>query len=124
MDKEFLNKQEEKLQKIKESLEHQLKSFAKEDKNLKHNWKSSFPEFDGSETGDSSLEVAQDEVEEYMGRLPVEHALEIKLKNVNLAIERIKKNTYGKCEKCKKPIPLDRLNVCPEARLCLECEKK
>jgi len=124
MDKAFLQNQEKILKESEEKLEHQLKSFAKEDTGIKHNWKSTFPEFDGSEIGDSKLEVAQDEVEEYMNRLSVEHTLEIKLKNVKLALERLGENKYGKCAKCNKEIALDRLKVCPEAKFCLNCEKK
>lgn len=123
MNKTFLKTQEDKLKETKKQLEEQLSSFAKKDEKLKDNWKANFPEFDGSETGGSRLEVAQDEVEEYLNRLSLEHALEIKLRDVNLALEKIKKNKYGKCEKCKKNVPQERLKVCPEARFCLKCKK-
>jgi RNA polymerase-binding transcription factor DksA len=124
MDKSFLKKQEEKLKELKKQLEAQLGSFAKKDEHVKDNWKSDFPSFDGSETGGSKLETAQDEVEEYLNRLPIEHTLEIKLRDINLALERIKKNQYGKCEKCGRDIPVKRLRVCPEARFCLKCQNK
>jgi DnaK suppressor protein len=124
MDKSFIKEQKEKLEEIKEKLETQLKSFAKQDENLKDNWKSNFPKLDKAAIGDSNLEVAQDEVEEYLNRLSVEHTLEIKLQNVRIALESVDNNQYGKCEKCKKTIPIERLKVCPEARLCLECERK
>jgi DnaK suppressor protein len=120
----FLKEQEEKLKKEKEGLEKELSSFAKKDKRGKNNWQSIFPDFDGSETGGSSLEVAQDEVEEYINRLPIEYALELKLKEVNLALEKIKKGEYGRCEKCKKEIPQNRLKAKPEARFCFECAKR
>ncbi len=124
MNKGFIKNQEEILLDMKNKLETQLESFAKKDENLDHNWKSDFPKLDKSAIGDANLETAQDEVEEYMNRLSIEHALEIKLKNIAHALERIKNGKYGKCEKCNKKIPLDRLKVCPEARLCLDCEKK
>ncbi len=123
MDK-FLKEQEERLRAIKKQLEKQLSSFAKKDKKIKENWKSKFPEFDGSETGSSYLEVAQDEVEEYLNRLPLEYLLELKLKDVNLALKKIKEGNYGICEKCKKKIPKNRLKIQPEARFCLECSRK
>ena len=123
MDK-FLKEQEEKLKAIKKQLEKQLSFFAKKDKKVKENWKSKFPEFDGSETGSSYFEVAQDEVEEYLNRLPLEYLLELKLKDVNLALKKIKEGNYGICEKCKKKIPKNRLKIQPEARFCLECSRK
>jgi len=123
MEEEFLKKQKAKLLQMKKDLEKELSVFATKDKELQHNWKTQFPSFNGTETGGSRLEVAQDEVEEYANKLPVEHALELKLKNVNLALEKIEKGEYGICEKCKKEIPKERLEVCPEARLCVECEK-
>jgi len=124
MSREFLKQQEKILIEMQDKLERQLESFAKKDENLDHNWKSDFPKLDKSAIGDANLETAQDEVEEYMNRLSLEHTLEIKLRNVVHALERIKEGKYGRCEKCNKKIPLDRLKVCPEARWCLDCEKK
>jgi len=49
--------------------------------------------------------------------------LELKLKNVDLALEKIKKGKYGICEKCGKEIEEKRLEVYPEARLCQKCKK-
>jgi DnaK suppressor protein len=119
----FLKKQEKKLKELRQQIEQQLVSFAKKDKKIKENWRSNFPEFNGTETGGSRLEVAQDEVEEYLNRLPVEYILELKLRDINLALEKIKKGTYGNCEKCKKKIPKKRLEAQPEARFCLKCKK-
>ncbi len=124
MKKEFIQKQKEKLEENKKMLLKELSRFAEEDTKIEGNWKSKFPEFDGSEIGDSRLEVAQDEVEEYLNRLPIEHSLEIKLQNINLSLKKINKNTYGKCEKCHKKISQERLRACPEARFCVKCEPK
>lgn len=121
MRKEFLEKQKLSLEKKKKELEKELKSFAKKDPQLKGNWNSNFPEFDGSETGGSRLEVAQDEVEEYLKRLPLEQAMELKLQLIEKALEKIKNNKYGKCEKCNKNISEKRLEACPEALCCVKC---
>ena len=67
------------------------------------------------------MEEKADEVEEYDNLLSVEHSLELKLKDVNGALEKIANETYGKCEKCRKEISEDRLKAMPEARLCIEC---
>ena len=37
---------------------------------------------------------------------------------------RISKNRYGVCEKCNSVIPIMRLELVPEARYCIECERK
>ena len=121
MKKEFIQKQKEKLEENKKALQKELSSFAKKNPKNKDDWESKFPEFSASEIGSSRLEVSQDEIEEYLTRLPVEHSLELRLQDVNLALKKIKANKYGKCEKCGKMIGLKRLEVCPEARFCMKC---
>lgn len=111
-----------KLQKEKRQLEKELKRFAKKDEKLEHDWDTRFPHFDG-ESGGALLEKGADEVEEYSTLLPIEYSLELKLREVNLALERIKKGKYGSCEKCQKPIEIKRLKISPEARLCSKCLK-
>lgn len=50
--------------------------------------------------------------------------LQKRLKDIDVALAKIAKGTYGFCEKCGMPIPLPRLELVPEARYCIECEKK
>jgi RNA polymerase-binding transcription factor DksA len=47
----------------------------------------------------------------------------VKLKNINLALEKIKKGNYGICEKCQREIEIDRLEAIPEARFCKKCKR-
>lgn len=54
----------------------------------------------------------------------LEKELRKSLEEINKALERIKKRTYGKCLSCRKLIDTDRLAVKPTALYCLECEKK
>lgn len=123
MNKKLLEELKEKLKNEKKALEKQLKTFAEKDPNLKDDWDTKFPNFGKDETGGSALEKAADEVEEYASLLPVEFSLETKLKDVNLALENIKKGEFGKCENCKKDIEEKRLKVLPSARLCMKCQK-
>ncbi|MDD5145450.1 MAG: TraR/DksA C4-type zinc finger protein [Candidatus Pacebacteria bacterium] len=123
MDKKIVLDLQKKLEKEKAGLEEQLKKFATKDEKLSGDWDTKYPRLDGNESGSGSLEIAADEVEQYGSLLPVEHSLEIRLKNVNLALEKIKKGNYGICEKCKKEIPSDRLKVSPESRFCIKCGK-
>lgn len=46
------------------------------------------------------------------------------LKEIETALAKIKKGTYGKCERCKKPIEGARLEVKPQAVYCLKCKKE
>lgn len=46
------------------------------------------------------------------------------LEAIRQAILRIEKKKYGQCEKCDSYIPLERVKIVPEARYCIECEKK
>jgi len=122
MDKKLLNELKEKLEKEKTVLEKELEKFAEKDKTVPGDWDTRFPHWDG-DSGGSSLERAADEVEEYGNLLPVEHGLETRLRDINLALEKIEKGKYGKCEKCGKDIPEERLKVYPEARTCDKCKK-
>lgn len=43
---------------------------------------------------------------------------------IDVALRKISKGQYGKCESCGKEIPQARLKLIPEAANCLECEKR
>lgn len=116
MNKELLQQLKQKLERDKVSIENELKTFAKKDPNLKGDWDSLFPKFDKG-----NIEEAADEVEEYSTRLPVEFSLENKLKDIETALQKIKKGKYGICEECQKPISIERLKVCPSAKTCQNC---
>ena len=122
MNKNLIEELREKLEKEGKSIEKELDKFAKRDGKIKGDWDTVFPNFSGGESGSGDMEKAADEVEEYSTLLPIEHSLESKLKNINLALEKIKKGDYGKCEKCKKEISEERLRAFPEARTCNDCK--
>ena len=119
MDKKLIEELKEKLETQKKSLQKELESFADEDPKLKHNWDTRYP---NREDGDKDEEA--DEVQEYDNALSLEYSLELKLKDVNMALEKIKNGTYGICEKCGKKITEERLLACPEAKTCLRCHQK
>ncbi|PIP22591.1 MAG: hypothetical protein COZ91_00265 [Candidatus Nealsonbacteria bacterium CG_4_8_14_3_um_filter_39_7] len=125
--KKEIEKISKKLSDEKERLEKELEKIADKNKKTKGDWKVRFPNPNtGEEIGDSVLEVAADDVEEYATLLPIEESLETRLAETKLALNKIKKGEkgkYGICEKCGKEIPQKRLNACPESRLCLKCKK-
>lgn len=52
-----------------------------------------------------------------------EQRLKSDLKEIETALKKIKKGTYGFCERCKNPIEPGRLEVKPQSIYCLKCEK-
>ncbi len=56
------------------------------------------------------------EVEEYVDNLGLENNLEGQLRDVNDALAKMERGTYGVCEKTGQEIGLDRLRVYPAAR--------
>ena len=116
MEKELVEKLKQDLEKEKSVLEKELKSFAKEDKNIEGNWDAKYP---SKERGDLGEEA--DESQEYENLLSLEQNLELKLKDVNSALEKIANNKYGACEKCGKDIEEERLLAYPQGKLCISC---
>jgi len=43
------------------------------------------------------------------------------LKEIEVALDKIKKGTYGICEMCEEPIGIERLKVKNFARFCIAC---
>jgi len=48
---------------------------------------------------------------------------EAEMIEIDDALERIDNRSYGLCEACDQPIPLDRLLAIPAARLCVSCKR-
>jgi RNA polymerase-binding transcription factor DksA len=64
-----------------------------------------------------------DEAEELSNRFGEENDLKKRLDEVDLALQKVEKGDYGKCELCSKEIEDEVLDVDPESRLCKECKK-
>ena len=45
-----------------------------------------------------------------------------KLKEIEMALRNLEKGRYGICEACRQPIDPERLEVIPEATLCVSCK--
>src|SRR5690606_6730299 len=48
--------------------------------------------------------------------------LERKLQDIDSALRSIERGQYGICERCGKPIEVARLEVKPDATLCINCQ--
>jgi len=64
------------------------------------------------------------EVATFTDNLALEHTLEGTLEDVNAALSRIAKGTYGQCRYCGKEIDQRRLRARPESSSCVNCKKK
>lgn len=73
-------------------------------------------------TGDP-LDAAADTVQDELNSQLVEvEARELAL--IEEAIAKFDSDTFGDCEECGKPIPLNRLKALPYANECIECKRR
>jgi RNA polymerase-binding protein DksA len=118
MKNETLDKIQKDLEERKAQIEAELATFAKKDEHIKDNYRSEFPDY-----GDKEDENAK-EIAEYTDNLSIEYSLESTLRDINKALEKIKKGTYGKCNYCGKEIAEERLLARPASSSCVECKEK
>ncbi len=118
MDKKTLKSIEKTLFTMKKDFEKELGAIAKKDMEKIGTYKSRYPDY-GEKEDENATEVAV-----FSDRLAIEETLEKDLRDVNKAIENIKKGTYGICKYCKKPIDEKRLRIRPESSSCVECKRR
>ncbi len=117
--KEELEKFKKLLLEKKVKIERELERFAKKDPKLGGDYDTNFPDFGSHQSIDEgALEVA-----DYESSLSLEHNLELQLKDIDEALERIENGTYGRCQQdgCDDFIKKERLEVLPEAKYCMKC---
>jgi RNA polymerase-binding protein DksA len=56
--------------------------------------------------------------------IAVVRALRSNLRDVERALSKIDAGTYGICERCGKPIGIERLDALPWAVLCIHCKQR
>jgi RNA polymerase-binding transcription factor DksA len=71
---------------------------------------------------DTDPEEGDPEVYQREKNLTLIAALEGEMLSIESALRAIKRGTYGICERCGEPIPSERLEVRPEATLCVKCQ--
>ena len=118
LDQKTINELKAVLEKERALLISELKTIATPDPHLKDNW--DVKHFEWSEdqiTSEEALESDEsvNESDEDMKNKALSDHLELRLKEVNDALKRIEKGSYGICEVCKKEIPLERLKANPAA---------
>ncbi len=93
-----------------------LADLARPDSHESDNTGAKFPEY-----GDKPDENAQ-EIADYSTNLATEKVLEKSLADIEAALGRIQKGTYGVCKYCGNPIPEKRLIARPTASSCVACK--
>jgi DnaK suppressor protein len=118
MNKKTLEQIKQNLLERRDQIEKELATFTTKDEYIKDNYRSKFPNF-GNKEDENAKEIA-----DYTDNLSVEFSLEKTLKDINKALDRIEKGTYGICNYCGKAIPEERLVARPVSTACVECKEK
>ena len=109
MDKVFLENMKTKLMEQKKTL---LDSLADQSEDMKNLVKT-------VESGDEA-DVAADVIDrQLLTSIGTQDA--IRLQQIENALDRINQDKYGRCIKCGKEIPAERLEVLPYALMCIQC---
>lgn len=105
-----------KLEEEKVILEKELSGVGVRDPRNAANWNASESPEEASETADLNLEA--DVIENLQEKHAISDDLEVRLKDVNDALNRLDKKTYGLCEVCGGEIAEKRLLADTAARTC------
>jgi DnaK suppressor protein len=57
-------------------------------------------------------------------REAVLHSAQLALADVEAALDRMRTGTYGRCVHCSRQLPIERLEVVPQAALCMPCQQR
>ena len=116
LDKQTIKEIENTLSTQKKQILDDLKDISRSDEHEADNRATKFPEY-----GDKPDENAQ-EINDYSTDIMAEKVLEKSLDDINKALERIKKSSYGTCKYCGNPIAKKRLLARPTASSCISCK--
>ena len=109
MDKTFLENMKAKLLEQKKTL---LDSLADQSEDMKNLVKT-------VESGDEANVAADVMDRQLLTSIGTQDA--IRLQQIENALDRINQDKYGRCIKCGKEIPEERLEVLPYALMCIQC---
>lgn len=118
MDQEKLEHFKKVLLEEKATLENDLAQFADKNPHNSDDYNAKFPEL-GNKDDENAAEIA-----DYAVSVPLEHALEKQLQDVNSSLKRIEEGKYGICKYCNKPIEEKRLEARPTSSACITCKKQ
>ena len=106
------------LEEEKKRIEKELSQFAHRNSNTTiAEFETNFPNM-GDKEDENASEVAQ-----FSDNLSLEDELEKGLRDIESALELIKKGTYGTCKYCGQQIDERRLMARPTSSSCIQCKK-
>lgn len=106
------------LEEEKERLEEQIEDYERELEEARLTESSSDRSPDPGNAEASSMKL------EYAKELSIEQNSIDLLSKVSRALDRVNAGTYGICESCGQPIPVERLDVLPYITLCVDCASR
>ncbi|HZS43254.1 MAG TPA: TraR/DksA C4-type zinc finger protein [Candidatus Paceibacterota bacterium] len=104
-----------KLESEKQTLLSELKGLSRQDPDNPNDWQ---PAAENLDILTSDRNEVADKIGNIEGDAAILRELEPQLNDINLALDKIEKGTYGKCEVCQAEIEADRLKANPAARTC------
>ncbi|HAU65760.1 MAG: Transcriptional regulator, TraR/DksA family [Candidatus Uhrbacteria bacterium GW2011_GWF2_39_13] len=114
----FIQKMQHQLEEEKKRIEKELSQFAHRNSNTTiAEFETNFPNM-GDKEDENASEVAQ-----FSDNLSLEDELEKGLRDIESALELIKKGTYGTCKYCGQQIDERRLMARPTSSSCIQCKK-
>jgi len=117
MNKKDIEYFKQKLLAEKKVLETDLAGVGQKNPGVAQGWEATSGTIEVDTADDNEL---ADKLEEYEGNVAIVKPLEEQLEQVNDALERINKGTYGMCETCGKPIERERLEANPAAKISIK----
>ncbi len=105
----------EKLEKEKETLISELSGVSRQNPNNPNDWE---PIAENLDILSADRNEVADKIESIEGDAAIMSKLEPQLQDINLALEKMEKGEYGKCEVCGKDIEIERLEANAAARTC------
>jgi RNA polymerase-binding transcription factor DksA len=115
---EFIEARKKELLKIKRRVEDEISHISECSLKPDEECRAKFPNY-GNKEEDNATEVGV-----YEDFTSLETSLNKLRDEVNTALTKIEKGTYGECENCQGLIPEARLEAFPAAPFCIKCEKK
>jgi len=116
LDKKIIAEIKKSLLAQKKQIIGDIDDISREDDHEADNMTAKFPEY-----GDKPDENVQ-EISDYSADVVTEKVLEKSLEDIDKALERIAKGTYGICKYCGNPIAEKRLLARPTASSCIKCK--
>lgn len=107
---------------LRSRLENEQKHLLEELEQIKANVRPAEERREGSPFGKREEEAT--ESFEFERRLAFEKRITDQLAEIEHALQKFEKGTYGLCDDCGQPIAPDRLEALPQASLCVDCKTK